>query len=148
MTQCWLCQNLLLLRSRLLYISNMHIKTNFDFFFCHKFDSQIVFAKKPVTWVCEVISTYLTEEKWPHEKKIKIGSTHYYLGQITINLSPDLLKFKSIHCEHYLMHEKTEKMNWGCTLYSQTKLIIFWPFPWKSSKCSAIQILIEKNSLN
>ena len=32
-TQCWLCQNLLLLRSRLLYISNMHIKTNFDFFF-------------------------------------------------------------------------------------------------------------------
>ena len=50
-------------------------------------------------------------KKWPHEKKIKIGSTHYYLGQITINLSPDLLKFKSIHCEHYLMHEKTEKMN-------------------------------------
>ena len=33
-TQCWLCQNLLLLCSRLLYISKyMHIKTNFDFFF-------------------------------------------------------------------------------------------------------------------
>ena len=32
-TQCWLCQNLLLLCSRLLYISKyMHIKTNFDFF--------------------------------------------------------------------------------------------------------------------
>ena len=71
-TQCWLCQNLLLLRSRLLYISNMHIKTNFDFF-CRKFDSQIICAKKPVTWVCQVISTYLTEEKnGPMKKKLKL----------------------------------------------------------------------------
>ena len=91
-------------------------------FFCHKFDSQIICAKKPVTWVCQVISTYLTEEKnGPMKKKIKIGSTYYYLGQITINLSPDLLKFKSIHCEHYLMHEKTEKMNWGTYRYIKSE---------------------------
>ena len=98
-------------------------------FFCHKFDSQIICAKKPVTWVCQVISTYLTEEKnGPMKKKIKIGtSTYYYLGQITINLSPDLLKFKSIHCEHYLMHEKTEKMNWGthsCGIKSEKSAIL------------------------